>query len=135
MRSRSNAYGGGAVGFDGYRIKAGMTGQAQQLDDAGTDMDGVSSAVKSRTSYSYDDAGGDDAASALNAFVKAWEAEAKTLASALHELGGKVQLAKSAYRGSDGLVMTGVDSVSVGGTSSVTGTPTQGGRSSVLSSY
>ena len=44
-----------------------MTGQARQLDDAGTDMDGVSSAVTSRTTYSYGDAGGHDAASALNA--------------------------------------------------------------------
>lgn len=119
----------------GYQIKAGMTGQAQQLDDAGTDMDGVSSAVKPRTTYSYGDAGGDDAASALNAFVKAWEAEAKTLASALHELGGKVQLAKNAYRGTDGLVRSSVDSVPVGDTRSLTGAPTQGGRASVLSSY
>ncbi|MEV7234391.1 hypothetical protein AB0N06_10475 [Streptomyces sp. NPDC051020] len=123
------------MGFDGYQIKAGMTGQARQLDDAGTDMDGVSSAVKSRTSYSYDDAGGNDAASALNAFVKAWEAEAKTLASALHELGGKVQLAKKTYHGTDGLVETRVDSVSVGGTSGLTDTSTHGGRGSVLSSY
>ncbi|MEW2491251.1 hypothetical protein [Streptomyces sp. NPDC048411] len=90
------------MGLDGYQIKAGMTGQARQLDDAGTDMDGVSSAVKSRTTYSYDDVGGNDAASALNAFVKAWEAEAKTLASALHELGGKVQLAKQTYHGFPG---------------------------------
>ncbi|WP_328666599.1 hypothetical protein OG905_06260 [Streptomyces sp. NBC_00322] len=112
-----------------------MTGQALQLDDAGTDMDGVSSAVKSRTSYSYGDVGGNDAASALNAFVKAWEAEAKTLASALHELGGKVQLAKKTYHGTDGLVKTQADSVSVGGTSSLTDTSTQGGRTSVLSSY
>ncbi|MFE9725717.1 hypothetical protein ACFYQ5_19470 [Streptomyces sp. NPDC005794] len=123
------------MGFDNYQIKAGMTGQAGQLDDAGTDMDGVSSAVKSRTTYSYDDAGGDDAASALNAFVKAWQSEAKTLASALHELGGKVQLAKNAYRGTDGLVRTSVDGVSVDDTSGPTGTPTQGGRSSALSSY
>ncbi|MEV3931421.1 MULTISPECIES: hypothetical protein [unclassified Streptomyces] len=123
------------MGFDGYRTKAGMTGQAQQLDDAGTDMDGVSSAVKSRTSYSYADAGGDDAASALNAFVKAWEAEAKTLASALHELGGKVQSAKNSYGGSDGLVRASVHSVSVDGVSGLPGTPAQGGRSSVLSSY
>lgn len=43
------------MGFDGYQAKAGMTGQAQQLDDAGTDMDGVRSAVKSRTTYSYDE--------------------------------------------------------------------------------
>jgi uncharacterized protein YukE len=123
------------VGYDGYQVKAGMTGQAQQLDDAGTDMDGVSSAVKSRTSYSYAEVGGEDAASALNAFVKAWEAEAKTLASALHELGGKVQLAKKTYHGTDGLVETRVAGVSVGGTSGLTDTSTQGGRVSALSSY
>lgn len=128
-------YGGGTVGSDGYQAKAGMTGQARQLDDAGRDMDGVSSAVKSRTNYSYSDAGGDDAASALNAFVKAWEAEAKTLASALHELGGKVQLAKNTYHGTDGLVKKHADSVPVGGSSSLTGTSAQGGRTSVLSSY
>ncbi|MET8717162.1 hypothetical protein ABZV52_28785 [Streptomyces sp. NPDC004735] len=122
------------MGFDGYQIKAGLTGQAQQLGDAGTDMDGVGSAVKSRTSYWYADAGGEDAASALNAFVKAWEAEAKTLASALHELGGRVQSAKNSYGGSDGLVRTSVAGVSVG---SVSGppVPTRSGHSSVLSSY
>ncbi|MFI0806458.1 hypothetical protein [Streptomyces echinatus] len=123
------------MGSDGYQVKAGMTGPAQQLDEAGTDMDGISSAVKSRTSYSYDDAGGEDAASALNAFVKAWEAEAKTLASALHELGGKVQLAKKTYHGADGLVKTHADSVPAGGTSSLTSTSAQGGRTSALSSY
>ncbi|GAA2339608.1 hypothetical protein OKJ48_03150 [Streptomyces kunmingensis] len=123
------------MGFDGYQIKAGMTGQAGQLDDAGTEMDGVASAVKSRTTYSYDDVGGGDAASALNAFVKAWEDEAKTLASALHELGGKVQLAKKTYRGTDGLVRTQVDSVPAGGTSALTDTSTQGGRASALSGY
>ncbi|MBT2370116.1 hypothetical protein J7E88_33815 [Streptomyces sp. ISL-10] len=123
------------MGSDGYQAKAGMTGPAQQLDNAGRDMDGVSSAVKSRTEYSYGDVGGDDAASALNAFVKAWEAEAKTLASALHELGGKVQLAKKTYRGTDGLVETQVDSVPTGGTSSRTDTSTQGVRTSALLSY
>ena len=123
------------MGSDGYQVKAGMTGPAQQLDEAGTDMDGISSAVKSRTSYSYDDAGGEDAASALNAFVKAWEAEAKTLASALHELGGKVQLAKKTYHGADGLEKTHADRVPAGGTSSLTSTSAQGGRTSALSSY
>ncbi|MBL1103033.1 hypothetical protein JK361_00130 [Streptomyces sp. 5-8] len=123
------------MGSDGYQVKAGMTGPAQQLDDAGTDMDGVSSAVKSRASYSYGDVGGDDAASALNAFVKAWEAEAKTLASALHELGAKVQLAKKTYHGTDRLVKNHADSVPAGGTSSLTDTSTQGGRTSALSSY
>ncbi|MFF8905231.1 hypothetical protein [Streptomyces olivaceoviridis] len=123
------------VGSDGYHVKAGMTGQAQQLDDAGSDMDGVSSAVKSRTSYSYGEAGGQDAASALNAFVTAWEAEAKTLASALHELGGKVRLAKKTYHGTDSAVKTHADGVPVGGTSGLTDTAAQGGRTSVLSSY
>jgi uncharacterized protein YukE len=112
-----------------------MTGQARQLDDAGTDMDGVGSAVKSRTTYSYGDAGGHDAASALNAFVKAWESEARTLASALHELGGKVQLAKKTYHSTDGLVQTRADSVIVGGTSGLTDTSARAGRTSVLSSY
>ncbi|MFB0619063.1 hypothetical protein [Streptomyces sp. AGS-58] len=123
------------MGSDGYQVKAGMTGQARQLDDAGTDMDGVSSAVRSRASYSYGDAGGEDAASALNAFVDAWEAEARTLASALHELGGKVQLAKKTYHGTDGGVKARADSVPAGGASSLTGTSAQGGRASVLSSY
>ncbi|MCT4353421.1 hypothetical protein M5362_09815 [Streptomyces sp. Je 1-79] len=120
---------------DGYQVKSGLTGQAKQLDDAGTDMDGVSSAVKARTTYSYGNVGGEDAASALNAFVKAWEAEAKTLASALHELGGKVQLAKKIYRGTDGQVQSQVDSVPTGGTSSLTDTSKQGERTSALSSY
>ncbi|MEU6592127.1 hypothetical protein ABZ923_23355 [Streptomyces sp. NPDC046881] len=123
------------MGSDGYQVRAGMTGQAQQLDAAGTDMDAVGSAVRSRTSYSYGEAGGDDAASALNAFVKAWEAEARTLASALHELGSKVQLAKKTYHGTDGLVKTHADGVRVGGTSSLTGTSTQAGRPSALSGY
>ncbi|MGW1465761.1 hypothetical protein ACWCPT_15650 [Streptomyces sp. NPDC002308] len=128
-------YGGDAVGFDGYQVKAGMTGQAQQLDQAGTDMDGVSSAVKARTTYAYDDAGGNDAASALNAFAKAWEAESKNLASALHELGGKVQLAKKSYNGAEGLVKTRMDSVPADGARGTTGPSAQGGHASSLSSY
>ncbi|MBO1332127.1 hypothetical protein [Streptomyces sp. VRA16 Mangrove soil] len=123
------------MGSDGYQVKAGMTGQARQLDDAGTDMDGVSSAVKSRTHYSYADTGGNDAASALNAFVTAWEAQTKTVASALHELGGKVQLAKASYHGSDSRVRADVHTVPSGGESGLTDTSPQSGRASSLSSY
>ncbi|WP_258177275.1 hypothetical protein [Streptomyces solincola] len=123
------------AGLDGYQVKAGMTGQARQLDDAGTDMDGVSAAVKPRTTYAYDDAGGDDAASAVNAFVKAWAAEAGTLASALHELGGKVQAAKQTYRGTDGQVRGDVDGVRVPEAGGRGDTVARGGRASVLSSY
>ncbi|GHF33793.1 hypothetical protein GCM10017776_60400 [Streptomyces griseoluteus] len=53
---------GSGDGSDGYQVKAGMTGQARQLDDAGTDTDGVGSAVRSRRSYLYDDAGGHESA-------------------------------------------------------------------------
>ncbi|MZD06199.1 hypothetical protein GTW43_14020 [Streptomyces sp. SID5785] len=123
------------MGSDGYQVKAGMTGQARQLDDAGTDMDGVASVVKYRTTYGYDDAGGEDAASAINAFVKAWEAEAKTLASALHELGAKVQLSKQTYHGTDRGVRDDADGVAVGTLSGLTGASAQGGRSSALSAY
>ncbi|WP_432068171.1 hypothetical protein [Streptomyces sp. C10-9-1] len=123
------------MGSDGYQVKAGMTGPARQLDNAGRDMDAVSSAVRSRSTYSYGDAGGDDAASALNDFVKAWEAEAKTLASALHELGSKVQLAKNTYGGTDGLVGTYADGVPSGAPSTPAEAPPRGGRTSILSSY
>lgn len=123
------------MGSDGYQVKAAMTGPARQLDDAGTDMDGVGSAVRPRMKYSYGDVGGADAASALNAFVKAWEAEAKTLASALHELGGKVQLAEKTYRGTDGLVRTRVDGVPTGDAGGRAGAPTRDGRTSALSGY
>ena len=123
------------MGFDGYQVKAGMSGPAQQLDAAGTAMDGVSSAVKARTTFSYENVGGGDAASALNAFVKAWEAEAKNLASALHELGTKVELAKRTYRSTDGGVRTRVDGVSVEGAGGLTDTSPRTGRPSALSGY
>ncbi|MFG3350518.1 hypothetical protein [Streptomyces sp. NPDC048001] len=123
------------MGSDGYQAKAGMTGPARQLDHAGGDMDDVSSAVRSRTTYAYGDAGGDDAASALNDFVKAWEAEAKTLASALHQLGSKVQSARNTYRGTDGLVGTYADGVPGGAAGTPAEAPPRGGRTSILSSY
>ncbi|MQY10063.1 hypothetical protein SRB5_01670 [Streptomyces sp. RB5] len=101
------------MGSDGYRVTAGMTGQAQTLDGAGTDMDNVGSAVEARTKYSYKQTGSKDAAAALNAFTEAWEAETKTLAAALHELGGKVQLARNSYRRTDGGVKHQVERVGV----------------------
>ncbi|WP_449341320.1 hypothetical protein [Streptomyces canarius] len=44
-------------------------------------------------------------------------------------------MAKKTYHGTDSLVKTHADGVPVGGTSGLTDTAAQGGRTSVLSSY
>ncbi|MBG0854515.1 hypothetical protein I2W78_22390 [Streptomyces spinoverrucosus] len=120
---------------DGYQIKkSGMSGQAKELDGAGDDMGKVRVAVAPTTCYVSDVLGGTDAATAVNAFIAAWAAEARTLESALHELADKVHLAKGAYTGSDGLVATGVDGIAVS-ESRVSTMPVYAERPSVLSSY
>jgi len=70
----------------------------------------------------------------IESCLAAWEAEARTLESALHELANKVHLAKGAYAGSDGLVETSVNSVAVG-ESRLTTMPTYAERPSALSNY
>jgi len=120
---------------DGYKIKkSGMSGQAKELYGAGDDMGKVRTAVAAATCYTSDTLGGTDAATAVNAFIAAWEAEARTLESALHELAQKVHLAKGAYTGSDGLVETGVNSIAVS-ESRMSTMPANAERPSVLSSY
>ncbi|MET9130046.1 hypothetical protein [Streptomyces antibioticus] len=120
---------------DGYQIKkSGMTGQAKELDGAGDDMGKVRAVVAPSLCYAADALGGTDAATAVNAFIAAWEAEARTLESALHELAGKVHLAKGAYTGSDGLVDTGVSGITVD-EGQLSTMPAPAERSSVLSSY
>ena len=120
---------------DGYKIKkSGMSGQAKELYGAGDDMGKVRTAVAAAICYTSDTLGGTDAATAVNAFIAAWEAEARTLESALHELARKVHLAKGAYTGSDGLVETGVNSIAVS-ESRMSTMPANAERPSVLSSY
>ena len=121
---------------DGYHVKSGgMSDQAKELDGAGDDMGKIRKAIDPALCYTQDALGGPDAAAAFNAFAAAWEDEARTLESALHELADKVRLSKGAYGGSDGLVDTGVRSVSVGDSQLTTTMPTHSGRPSALSGY
>ncbi|MEV8065401.1 hypothetical protein AB0P32_04510 [Streptomyces sp. NPDC085995] len=99
---------------DGYTVRSGVSGQANELDGAGDDAGKIRKAVDPTACYLEDALGGPDSGAAFNAYAAAWEAEARTLESALHQLAGKVRLAKGAYGGSDGLVDTSVRSVSVG---------------------
>ncbi|WP_190017570.1 hypothetical protein [Streptomyces lucensis] len=91
-----------------------MSGQAKELDGAGDDAGKIRKAIQPGMCYLDDALGGPDAAAAFNAYAAAWEAEAGTLESALHELADKVRLSKGAYHGSDALVDTSVRSVSAG---------------------
>jgi hypothetical protein len=120
---------------DGYRVKnSGMTGQAKELDGSGDDMGKVRQAIAPGVCYTSDALGGTDAAAAVNGFIAAWGAEARTLESALHELAGKVHLAKGAYGGSDGLVRTDAAGVTVAD-GALTTMPAFAERPSVLTSY
>ncbi|MFF1448556.1 hypothetical protein ACFVYF_10435 [Streptomyces sp. NPDC058274] len=119
---------------DGYQVKAGMSGPAKELDGAGDQAGKIRTAVTPAMCYSADALGGSDASAAFNSFATAWQAEARTLESALHELGDKVRLAKGAYSGSDSLVETQTNSVTVG-ESRLTTTSTNAGRPSALSGY
>ncbi|MEV5312547.1 MULTISPECIES: hypothetical protein [unclassified Streptomyces] len=132
---------------DGYQVKnSGMTGQAKELDGSGTDMGKVREAIAPGVCYTSDALGGTDAAAAVNGFITAWEAEARTLESALHELADKVRLAKGAYGGSDGLVRMDAAGVKVAdgeltsmpaftGNEQLTTMPTYAERPSALTSY
>ncbi|MFF7748654.1 hypothetical protein ACFZCP_05230 [Streptomyces sp. NPDC007971] len=118
---------------DGYTVKSGMSGQANELDGAGDDMGKIRTAITPGLCYMDDALGGPDSAAAFNAFASAWEEEAKTLEAALHQLADKVRLAKGAYRGSDGLVDTSVRNVTVpAGDSHLTTMPSYAGRPSAL---
>ncbi|MET8246150.1 hypothetical protein ABZV31_18035 [Streptomyces sp. NPDC005202] len=119
---------------DGYTVRSGMSGQAKELDGAGDDAGKIRKAIDPALCYMEDALGGSDSGPAFNAYAAAWEAEARTLESALHELADKVRLSKGAYSGSDGLVDTGIRSVPAGD-SHVTTLPAHADRPSALSSY
>ncbi|WP_018548259.1 hypothetical protein [Streptomyces sp. LaPpAH-108] len=130
---------GTGTSADGYTVRSGLTGQAKELDGAGDDAGTIRGAVAPALCYPDDTLGGPDAGAA------AWEAEARTLEDALHELADKVRLSKGAYAGSDGLVDTSVRSVPAGpagttmptpaGPDHVTTLPTRAEHPSALSGY
>ncbi|MET9493382.1 hypothetical protein [Streptomyces sp. NPDC006552] len=100
---------------DGYLVKhAGMKSQAEELDGAGEDAGAVRQVLAATPCYAQETLGGSDSGPAFTAYTTAWTAEARTLEDALHELAGKVRASKGAYAGSDGLVRTNAERVSVG---------------------
>ncbi|MGW3357141.1 hypothetical protein ACWDFL_17225 [Streptomyces bungoensis] len=120
---------------DGYTVRSGMTGQAKELDGAGDDAGKIREAVQPGMCYVDDVLGGPEAAAAFNAYAAAWEAEAKALESALHELADKVRLSKGAYHGSDSLVGTSAHGVAVGESHLTSTLPARGSRPSALAGY
>ena len=120
---------------DGYTVKSGMTGQANELDGAGDDAGKIAKVIDPTACYPQDTLGGSDSGPAFDAYAAAWEAEAKTLKDALHELGDKVRAAKGAYGGGDHLVATRSAGVRVGDGTPVSTMPAYAERPSVLKSY
>ncbi|WP_338676575.1 WXG100 family type VII secretion target [Streptomyces sp. SCSIO 30461] len=90
------------AGSDGYRIQAsGMEDEAGKLDQAGDDVGLIRKAVEDGMCYAQDALGGSDSGPAYDNFATAWQAEAKTLEAALHELADKVGVSQRNYRNAD----------------------------------
>ena len=90
------------AGSGGYRIDAsGMDGEAGKLDRAGNDVGAIRKAVEDHMCYTPDALGGSDSGPAYDNFAAAWQAEAKTLEAALHELADKVGISQRNYQGAD----------------------------------
>jgi uncharacterized protein YukE len=87
---------------DGYRVRKGaMDGEADALDRAGDDVGLIAAAVKDGVCYTPDALGGSDAGKAYNDFAADWQAEARTLEAALHELADKIRVSKARYQSTD----------------------------------
>ena len=90
------------AGSGGYRIDAsGMDSEAGKLDQAGNDVGAIRKAVEDDMCYTPDALGGSDSGPAYDNFAAAWQAEAKTLEAALHELADKVGISQRNYQGAD----------------------------------
>ncbi|GAA1502318.1 hypothetical protein GCM10009730_00650 [Streptomyces albidochromogenes] len=93
----------------GYRVqKSGMDAEADKLDRAGDDTGDIGAALQEQLCYTPDALGGSDSGPAFNNFSEAWQAEAKVLESALHELADKVRVSKANYHGADVQSMHGL---------------------------
>ncbi|MFI8233887.1 WXG100 family type VII secretion target [Streptomyces sp. NPDC085900] len=90
------------AGSGGYRIDtSGMDSEAGKLDQAGNDVGAIRKAVEDDMCYTPDALGGSDSGPAYDNFAAAWQAEAKTLEAALHELADKVGISQRNYQGAD----------------------------------
>nr|WP_169133527.1 WXG100 family type VII secretion target [Streptomyces sp. HNM0575]NLU71566.1 WXG100 family type VII secretion target [Streptomyces sp. HNM0575] len=116
---------GGASG--GYEVQqGGMSGEAGKLDRAGDDVGGIRKSVDDQMCYPADVLGGSDSGPAYDEFAAAWQAEAKTLEAALHELADKVRVSKRGYQGADDDAVRGLHSASAGGGEAVGTRPAAG---------
>jgi hypothetical protein len=104
-----------------------MAGEADKLDRAGDEVGGIRRAVDDQMCYSTDALGGSDSGPAYDNFASAWQAEAKTLEAALHELAGKVRVSKQNYQGADHDSIRGLHSAAAGDGLTTMPTPAPGG--------
>ncbi|MGI5376543.1 hypothetical protein ACQEV2_20285 [Streptomyces sp. CA-251387] len=105
-----------AVGAgSGYQVQAGdLDTEADKLDAAGDDTDGIRKAITATQCYTPEALGGSDMGPAFADYAGAWEAEAKTLADALHELAGRVRNSTRAYHAAEGDAVGGLRAASSG---------------------
>ncbi len=90
------------AGSDGYRIHAsGMDGEGGKLDQAGDDVGVIRKAVEDHMCYAPSTLGGSDSGPAYDNFAAAWQAEAKTLEAALHELADKLGISQRNYESAE----------------------------------
>ncbi|MFE5815760.1 hypothetical protein ACFQ6S_20460 [Streptomyces sp. NPDC056479] len=107
-----------AVGAgSGYQVQAGeLDSEADKLDAAGDDTDGIRKAITATQCYTPEALGGSDMGPAFTGYAEAWEAEAKVLAEALHELADRVRISNRAYSGAEGDAVAGLSAASSGST-------------------
>jgi hypothetical protein len=80
------------AGHSGYHVQqGGMDTEANKLDSAGDDTGDIKSALADAVCFDDDIPGGSDSGPAYRSFSTAWQDEAKTLESALHDLAGKIR--------------------------------------------
>ncbi|MFJ5213284.1 WXG100 family type VII secretion target [Streptomyces sp. NPDC088354] len=85
-------------GSGGYEVqRGGMGDQAGRLDRAGDDTGGIGEILARQPCRTADALGGSDSGPAYDRFAAAWQAEARLLEEALHELAGRVRLSARAY--------------------------------------
>ncbi len=114
--------------MSGYEVReSGMSAEAGKLDRAGDDVGRIRKAVEDQMCYTPDALGGSDSGPAYDDFADAWQAEARTLEAALHELAGKVRVSKQNYRGADDAAVLGLRSAPDGGTPAAAPAPAAGG--------
>ncbi|MFC4495438.1 WXG100 family type VII secretion target [Streptomyces ovatisporus] len=114
--------------MSGYEVrKSGMSAEAGKLDRAGDDVGGIRKAVEDQMCYSQDALGGSDSGPAYDEFADAWQAEARTLEAALHELAGKVRVSGQNYQGADDDAVHGLRSAAGGGSAATVPAPSGGG--------